>query len=444
VRRGELHGVSARLQLLNPPPVSIVMPTRNQAGFIAAAVGSVFSQGVAGTELRVQDGASSDGTQDLLGGLANQHGGLAWRSEADDGPAEAVNRAVARVRAPFVGWLNSDDQYTPGAIGRALDHFRAHPDHVMVYGEGEHIDTAGRPLGRYPSLPPSAPLSAWRDGCPICQPTAFFRRDAFMALGGLDTRLRTAFDYDFWLRMFKAYPGRIGYLPHVQALSRLHDQGITMRLREQVALEGMAVVHRHLGAAPAHWLVTYAAEALAACPFEAETPAVKQHLLALADGAAPWLAPGGVDELKQEMQSSPAWRLAQPHFAAAVHADGWAGPVLTVRLQQPEAPRPPVQVLRLHGRHAWPRPGHWRLRLSVWCDGRQVATATAWWRRGFALDIPVPTQRAGARTVLQVRASDSFVPATVVPGSRDQRPLSFLLDRIEALPAGALPLGYDP
>ena len=34
------------------------------------------------------------------------------------------------------------------------------PGAVMVYGEGEHIDAAGVPLGCYPTLPPATPIDA--------------------------------------------------------------------------------------------------------------------------------------------------------------------------------------------------------------------------------------------------------------------------------------------
>lgn len=416
------------------------MPTRNQAGFLPSAVDSVFAQDIAGLRMFVQDGASTDGTPALLNELATRHPGLHWTSEADAGPADAINRAFTRALAesdaPVLGWLNSDDLYTAGAAQRALQHFATHPDHVAVYGEGEHVDAEGRPLGRYPTQSPNWPLANWRDGCPICQPTMFLRREAVQALLPLDSRSRTAFDFDLWLRLFKAFPGRIGCLPTVQAQSRLHAEGITLRLREQVALDSMEVVHRHLGPAPAHWLVTHVGEALAACPFEAEPAAVQQHLLALADRAAPWLVPGGAEDLKRQMRTCAAWRLLGPHFAAGVHADGWAGPVLELRLRQPAAPDlPPVATLRLHGHHAWPRPGQLRLGLTVWHDGRQVAAGSAWWRRHFVLDIPVTNRQRGAQLVFQVRASHSFVPASTVNGSLDTRTLAFRVDSVDTLPA---------
>jgi len=413
------------------PTLSVVMPTRNQAEFLRAAVDSVLIQAegaAADLELVVADGASTDGTQALLAELEARHPGrIRWCSEPDAGPADAVNKAVSRARGSIIGWLNSDDLYVRGAAARALQAFAAQPELVMVYGEGDHVDLDGRNIGRYPTRGPETPLSAWVDGCWICQPTAFFRRDAFEALGGLDRGLRAAFDYEFWLRLFKAYPGRVGHVHALQALSRLHEGGITMRMRERVALEGMEVVHRHFGAAPPHWLVTHAGEALAACPFDAEVETVRAHLYELADRAAGWLAPGGVQPLKLQMRRHRAWQIARPDLVADVYPDGWVPPELQIRLRQPAHP---YRRLRLWGRHDSPRGG--RLVLGV----RGLGPQGDLWQGGtsrpgpFEVSIPLPPE-PGAALHLTVVANASFVPADTIPGSRDTRPMAFQLAAAE-------------
>src|SRR5690606_23872881 len=151
---------------------------------------------------------------------------------------------------------------TPGACSRAMAALQQHPDWLLVYGHGEHVDAAGRSLDRYPTLPPSTPIEQFAEGCFICQPTMFFRRSAAVLLGKLDEELRCAFDFDWWLRAFKLFPGRIGFVDAVQAGSRLHAGCITLRQRRSVMLEGMRVLHRHLGSAPANWIRTYVEELL--------------------------------------------------------------------------------------------------------------------------------------------------------------------------------------
>jgi Glycosyl transferase family 2 len=409
--------------------LSVVMPTRNQASFIRSAVHSVLAQDEV-TELVVADGASIDDTPAILHQLAQAHPGrLHWVSQPDAGPADAVNRAVDRARGEVIGWLNSDDLYTPGAAGRAMQAFAEQPDCVLVYGEGDHVDEQGVHLDRYPTRGPDAPLAVWADGCPVCQPTAFFRRDAFLALGGLDVTLRTAFDYEFWLRMWKQHAGQIAFVPQVQALSRLHAGGITLRMREQVALEGVQVVKRHVGPAPVHWLLTYASEALAPCPFDADPAQVRTQLLALADRAGDCLVEGGVAEFRQRLAAHRGWQLARSGFVAEVHADGWAGPIAAVRVQQPEQP---WRRMRLWARHASPRGGLLRLSLVdangvvLWQGGTSA-------RGPFNLVLPLPNSAPGEALRLTLRCDTYFVPADVEAHSVDRRTLAYQIDAIELL-----------
>lgn len=413
------------------PLLSIVMPTRNQCQFIEASVASALAQaeGLGGPlEIVVTDGASTDGTPELLQRLAQAHPGvLRWISEPDRGPADAVNKAVALARAPLVGWLNSDDLYTPGAGARAVAALQARPDWVMVYGEGEHVDLHTAPLGRYPTHPPDRPLARWSDGCPICQPSAFFRREVFLALGGLDLSLRTAFDFEFWLRLFRAHPGRIGFLPQVQALSRLHDEGITLRMRETVAMEGMAVLHRHLGSAPGHWLLTYASEALRDCPFDADPAALRRRLDELVVQATPWIGAAGVELVRRGLRHHRGWIVARPGFAADVLADGWTPAAMSMRVLQPA---PPCPRLRLWGRHVAEGAGTLHLSLET-AAGDQVWQGQVTRRGSFERMVALPPAEPGSRQSLILRSSPPYVPARTRSGNHDHRELGFMLDAVE-------------
>lgn len=409
-----------------PLAVAVVMPTRNQASFIEASIDSVMAQEVPGLRLLVQDGASTDGTPALLARLAERHAGLQWVSEPDGGPADALNRAFGRALADpavqVIGWLNSDDLYTPGALSRALAHLHANPHDVAVYGEGEHIDLAGQAFERYPTRLPDTPLSAWADGCPICQPTMVLRREAVEALLPLDTGLRTAFDFELWLRLFKRFAGRIGCVRAVQAHSRLHAEGITLRMRETVAMEGLQVVARHLGSAPGHWLMTHVGEALAACPFDADADEVRKRLLGLAVQAEAWMAPGTVALLQRQMRQHRSWMVARPDFAADPYGDGWAPPALVMRVRQ-RSPKP-YRTLRLWGRHAGPQ-----ARLALHIDEpfswRGSVTAAG----SFQLSVPLPPE-PGAQWRLTLHCEPSFVPAEV-SGGNDRRRLAYQFDAAE-------------
>lgn len=263
--------------------VSVVMPSLDQRRYLAAAIDSVLGQDHAALELIVADGGSTDGTVDHLAERAAADGRLRWFSEPDTGPAQAVNRALARTRGTIVGWLNSDDLYAAGAISRAVTAFVDHPHRIMVYGQGRHIDAAGGVVGIYPTRPPTGPIERFADGCFICQPTVFFKKTMHVLLGGLDETLGAAFDSDYWLRAFRHFPERIGFVDAVQAMSRLHDDCITVKMRRRVAVEGVKVVARHLGRAPIHWLTTYVEETLARPPAEWDREMLRRNLLTTID-----------------------------------------------------------------------------------------------------------------------------------------------------------------
>lgn len=413
------------------PLLSVVMPSLNQGRFLAEAVHSVLDQPVDGVELVVVDGGSTDDTVEQLAALAAQYPGrLRWTSEPDDGPAQAINRAVALARGAVIGWLNSDDLYVPGAIRRALDHLAEKPAHVMVYGEATHVDVDGDLIGPYPTQGPQTPVAEFANGCIICQPTVFVRREVWIEVGGLDEGLRTAFDFDLWLKLFKAYPGRIGYLPQLQARSRLHEGGITMRMRERVALEGMQLIHRRLGVAPPGWLLTHFDELCADHPFQPEPVHLVDAMRRLVDKAAPWMAPDAAQMLRQRIATDWPLQLATPNVYVDVHPDGWAGDVLEVRLRQPDLPYSAV-VLRC--RHASPVGG--ALRIETTTPGlapQHIELMGAGW---FNIVLPVDRadQLAGARVSYRVVCRDTFVPAQVDAGSTDSRELAFLVEGCETV-----------
>jgi hypothetical protein len=275
------------------------MPCFNPGSFLAEAVASVLAQPEC-LELIVADGGSTDGSLHTLAALVGVHPELRLISGPDQGPADALNQAFAQARGTLIGWLNADDLCPPGALGRAAAALEANPLWLMVYGEGEEFDAATGLRQRYPTLQPHAGLGGFRSHCFICQPTVVFRRTMGVLLGPFDLRWRTAFDFDYWLRAFAAFPDRIGYIPTLQGLTRLHASTITSRQRAQVALEATALLARHFGSAPPTRLHAYALELQLGL---AELPAgcsLAGHLAEVFSQAEPWISPADLCQLRRD------------------------------------------------------------------------------------------------------------------------------------------------
>src|SRR5512143_702654 len=123
------------------PLVSIVTPSYNQARFLEATLRSVLEQDYPNIEYLVVDGASTDGSVEIIRRYANRL--TWWVSEKDSGQSEAINKGLQRAKGHFVGWLNSDDIYLPGTISAAATAFRKHPEAGLVYGDALAIDAGG-------------------------------------------------------------------------------------------------------------------------------------------------------------------------------------------------------------------------------------------------------------------------------------------------------------
>lgn len=412
--------------ILGKHSVSVVMPSFNQAMFIDAAVRSVLEQTYHHLELVVADGGSTDGTLQCLEVLLGEFGPrLRWVSERDSGPANAINKALSLARGEIIGWLNSDDLYAPDAISNAIRYFEDNPEIVMLYGEGEHIDGQGKSLGRYPTRPPSASIHAFQDGCFICQPTVFLRRPVLEAVGYLDENLATAFDFELWLRIFSRFPDRIAYINYVQAYSRLHNDCITQRLRRLVAIEGMRVLAKHVGNPKPHWLLTYVEELCAAHPFGGDINDIRTEIQEMIEEVKDCFDGDALSRLTEELNKDVRLQIASPGVFANVYADGWAPPVLAVRIKRLAENISSIKLVCDHR-----APVLYPLFLKVRTSWGRESVMIIKKRGHFELVVDIPISSTGDNLVISIECKNTFIPKAVDPKSCDGRELSFFVERL--------------
>jgi len=91
----------------------------------------------------------------------------------------------------------------------------ANADVALVYGNANFIDARGKLIGPCVHIEPYNQRRLFRYTDFIVQPAAFFRREAFEAVGGIDANLHWAMDYDLWLKIAKRF--QVAYLPRLLA-----------------------------------------------------------------------------------------------------------------------------------------------------------------------------------------------------------------------------------
>jgi len=238
--------------LITQPLVTIVTPSYNQARFLEAALCSVLEQDYPNLEYLVVDGASSDGSVDIIRRYADR---LAWWvSEKDSGQSEAINKGFRRARGEIVGWLNSDDLYLPGAVSAAVAAFQSHPEAGLVYGDALAIEADGKPFNLMRAHPYTlVDLLSFNI---ICQPAAFMRRSVLEQVDYLDPAYQLLMDNLLWMRMAQKSP--IVYVPQTWAKARYHEQaknrtrGAAYGREAHVLIDGLRTRPEFAGIIAAH------------------------------------------------------------------------------------------------------------------------------------------------------------------------------------------------
>ncbi|HEX3794079.1 MAG TPA: glycosyltransferase family 2 protein [Acidimicrobiales bacterium] len=183
------------------PAVSILMPTFNSGRFLAEAVESAVSQMEGDDELLIQDGASTDGSIDLIRKEYESNPHVRIISEPDGGQADALNIALARAVNPVIGWLNGDDRYYPGALEAFRRGWEKDPTVDLVYGGWTLYSEAGEILRV--CVPGQLTRAGLMRTPQIFTGAMFMRATTIREIGGFDRELHYCMDMDLVARILR-------------------------------------------------------------------------------------------------------------------------------------------------------------------------------------------------------------------------------------------------
>lgn len=130
------------------PLVSVIMPVRDTAAYLPAAIDSVLSQTMTCWELLVIDDRSIDGSRQIARAYAAADERIvAIDSDRPPGAAHARNAGIVRARGRYIAFLDSDDLWLPGKLASQLAHAEENPAaiHYTDYCKidaGDRVDPA--------------------------------------------------------------------------------------------------------------------------------------------------------------------------------------------------------------------------------------------------------------------------------------------------------------
>lgn len=164
--------------------VSFVLPTRNRAEFIGKALDMARWLVGPDDELIVVDGASTDGTAEIIAGYEDLVN--VFISEPDTGPTHAMNKAMLMARGKYIKWLTDDDEFFPNAMEQAIEVLEANPEvDVLVCGgmvqRGSEVHPFYKSHGVNYGKSPEDAFKYGVDGCGVV-----IRRSVLAQVGMLD------------------------------------------------------------------------------------------------------------------------------------------------------------------------------------------------------------------------------------------------------------------
>lgn len=213
--------------------LGIVTISYNQAKYLADAIRSVQVADPVRLEYVIVDPGSTDGSREIIERHRRRFDRVIL--ERDQGPPDGLNKGFAATTAGILGYLNSDDRFSPGALDYVLRYFELHPDVDVLCGAIRIIDEAGR-SGLRCRLPDPIDLRRYAyETCFFWQQATFFRREAFLKAGGFNVRSRTTWDGELVVDM--ALAGcRFGYVNKLLGDFRIYGDSITGSGRLSAAL----------------------------------------------------------------------------------------------------------------------------------------------------------------------------------------------------------------
>ena len=159
------------------------------------------------------------------------------QSSQTKGLYAALNQGMTVAIGEWIGWLNDDEQYLPGALARVAQMAAAHPAADIFFGGAVVIDEAGRALAwRRPTRLRFAYVAATQLYALSC--AFFFRRRLWERLGGFDPGLQIVGDEDFIGRALRV-GARTCLMPALLGAYTVHPQQISARVadaRRELAL----------------------------------------------------------------------------------------------------------------------------------------------------------------------------------------------------------------
>jgi glycosyltransferase involved in cell wall biosynthesis len=228
--------------------ISVITAVRNKIDTIAETLASIREQTHPDIEHIVIDGASTDGTVELIDRNCDRV--AQFVSEPDRGPYDGMNKGLDLATGDVVGFLNGDDVFTaPTVVSRVA---KVHDSDEIdgCYANLIYVarNDPARIIRRWNSQPYRPGL--FETGWMPAHPTFYLKRRVYEKFGGFDLQFPLQADFDFAMRVIAVHGIRTVFVPEVWV--RMRRGGLSNSLMNVLKgnLEAYAICRKNGLAVP--------------------------------------------------------------------------------------------------------------------------------------------------------------------------------------------------
>jgi len=223
------------------PTLSVITIVYNNVQDIERTIQSVVQQTYPHIEYIIIDGASTDGTLQVIASYRNHIRQLI--SEPDAGIYDAMNKGLRLAKGDYVLFMNSGDEiYAPNTVSQVFSS-ASHAD--IYYGETEMIDQKGKSLGkRRHHAPRSFTWKSFKYGMSISHQAIYIKRSI---TAPYDLRYQLSADIDWILKAAK----KARYIVHThQYVAKYLVGGMSKKRHWQSLKERFQILTKYYGFLP--------------------------------------------------------------------------------------------------------------------------------------------------------------------------------------------------
>lgn len=238
---------------MQTPDITLITATYNASATLEPTLHSVEQQTYTNFEHLIVDGASKDGTLQLIDAYVRRNPKLSISvvSEPDKGLYDALNKGIARAQGKYLVFLNAGDSlHSVETLATVAKVISSTPDPAslpaVIYGETDLVDSERRFLRhRRLQVPQKLTWKSFKQGMLVCHQSFYARRDLVPTY---NLQYRFSADFDWCIRILKEAK-RLN-LPTVNTGAILTDylaEGLTTQNHKASLRERFNIMANHYG-----------------------------------------------------------------------------------------------------------------------------------------------------------------------------------------------------